>query len=274
MRQLADGTKRSYLRAVEMFADFYGHSPHTATAEDLRRFQLHLVDKGISGSTINGTITALRFFFKVTLDRSDALKSMCFVREPRTLPTVLSLQEVERLINATVSLKYKAALSVAYGAGLRVSEVARVTVTDIDSKRMLIRVLQGKGKKERYAMLSPILLELLRDWYRYGAKQHKILQGGWLFPGRNPINPISPKSLTKVTGETARLIGINKPVGMHVLRHSFASHLLDQGVDIRVIQVLLGHEKLETTARYAHVATKVLIETPSPLNAIKIRPPS
>jgi site-specific recombinase XerD len=272
MRKLSPKTQSGYIRAVKNFTRFLGRAPDTATAEDLRRYQLYLVDNGISNVSLNATITALRFFFGVTLDRADALAKMSPVREPRKLPVVLSREEVARLIDAAGKPKYQAALSVAYGAGLRASEVVALKVSDIDSTRMTLRIEQGKGRKDRYAMLSPVLLERLRAWWRAGRAQGKLLDGGWLFPGQNPIDPMSTRQLNRICHAAAAAAEIDKRVSMHTLRHSYATHLLEQKVDIRVIQVLLGHKKLETTALYAQVATAVLREVVSPLESL--RPPA
>ena len=273
MRKLNPKTQSGYIRAVRKLAQFLGRSPDTATAEDLRRFQLHLVEAGVSSITLNATLTGLRFFFEETLDRHDALSRMSHVYEPRKLPLILSIEEVTRLLEAAGSLKYKAALSIAYGAGLRASEVTHLKVSDIDSERMVIRVEQGKGKKDRYAMLSPALLDLLRAWYRQARAERKILPGGWLFPGQNPVNPMSTRQLNRAFHITLKAAGIDKRVSLHSLRHAFATHLLEQKEDIRVIQVLLGHKKLETTARYSHVATKILREVKGPLESLTLTPP-
>ena len=273
MRKLSPKTQSGYIRAVRKLAQFLGRSPDTATAEELRCFQLHLVEHGVSSITLNATITGLRFFFEVTLNRHDALTMMARVYEPRKLPVILSIEEVTRLIEATGGLKYKAALSIAYGAGLRASEVVHLKVSDIDSGRMVIRVEQGKGKKDRYAMLSPALLELLRAWYRHARSQRMILPGGWLFPGQNPVNPLSTRQLNRAFHLTLEAAGIDKQVSLHSLRHAFATHLLEQNEDIRVIQVLLGHKKLETTARYAQVATKILHQVKGPLESLALSLP-
>ncbi|MDX2313203.1 MAG: tyrosine-type recombinase/integrase [Gammaproteobacteria bacterium] len=272
LRKLAPTTQSHYLRAVINLTCFLGRSPDTASPEDLRRYQLHLVKAGTSSIMLNHTITALRFFFGATLDRPDALAKMSPVREPRKLPVVLSCEEVARLIEAAATPKYQAALSVAYGAGLRASEVVAIKVGDIDSTRMTLRVEQGKGHKDRYAMLSPLLLERLRAWWRVAHAKGKMLDGGWLFPGQNPINPMSTRQLNRICHMAAAAAEIDKRVSMHTLRHSYATHLLEQKVDIRVIQVLLGHKRLETTALYAQVATDVLREVVSPLESL--RPPA
>jgi integrase/recombinase XerD len=273
MRKLSPKTQSGYIRAVKKLAQYLHRSPDTATAEELRCFQLHLVELGVSSITLNATITGLRFFFEVTLNRSDALSMMSRVYEPRKLPLILSIEEVTCLIESAGGLKYKAALSIAYGAGLRASEVVHLKVSDIDSQRMVLRVEQGKGKKDRYAMLSPALLELLRAWYRHARSQRMILPGGWLFPGQNPVNPLSTRQLNRAFHLTLEAAGIDKRVSLHSLRHAFATHLLEQNEDIRVIQVLLGHKKLETTARYAQVATKILHKVKGPLESLALSPP-
>jgi site-specific recombinase XerD len=204
--------------------------------------------------SINTSVSALRFFFTVTIDRPDLSRRLVIVRYPRKLPNVLSAEEVGRLLEAAPGPKYKAALGTAYGAGLRVSEVTALKVGDVDSTRMLIRVEQGKGRKDRNAMLSPQLLDLLRLWWREGKRRSVMLPHGWLFPGRNPVEPLSTRQLNRAVHEAAEAAGIKARVTPHTLRHSFATHLLEQDVDIRVIQVLLGHSKLDTTALYARVA--------------------
>jgi site-specific recombinase XerD len=268
MCKLAEKTQIQYIRAVRRLAAFLGRAPDTATVEDLRRYQLHLVDHGTSPISINAAITGLKFLFEVTLDRSDLIAKMRPVRVPRKLPVVLSPDEVARLIAAAGNLKHQTALSVAYGAGLRAGEVVALKVTDIDSQRMILRIEQGKGSKDRYAMLSPVLLERLRGWWRVARAQGKMLEGGWLFPGLNPIESLSCRQLNRAVHAAAQDANIDKRVSMHTLRHSFATHLLEQKVDIRVIQVLLGHKKLDTTALYAQVATDLLREVISPLERL------
>jgi integrase/recombinase XerD len=268
MRKLGEKTQSAYIRAVRQLSAFLGRSPDTATVEDLRRFQLHLVDHGSSPITLNATITGLKFFFEVTLGHGEVMARMQPVRVPHTLPVVLSREEVARLIAAARNLKHQTALSVAYGAGLRASEVIGLKVGDVDSERMTLRVEQGKGRKDRYAMLSPVLLERLRAWWRLGHAQGKILPGGWLFPGLDPMDPLTARQLNRAILAAALAAKIDKRVSMHTLRHSFATHLLEQKVDIRVIQVLLGHKKLETTSIYTHVATDLLRTVISPLEAL------
>src|ERR1700737_4405269 len=273
IRKFAPKTQHDYLQRVKNFAAYLGRSPDTATPEDVRHYQLHLTASGVGVPTVNQTVSTLRFFFKVTLGRPDLVERTTFVREPRKLPVVLSPEEVVRLLDAAPGLKYKAALSVAYGAGLRVSEVVALKVGDIDSKRMIICVEQGKGGKDRYVMLSPHLLELLRAWYKAARPR------GWLFPGRAPAQPMTTRQLNRACHAAAQMAEINKRVSPHTLRHSFATHLLEQKVDVRIGQVLLGHSKLETTALYTHVATKTIGEVMSPLEHIalklkEIRPPN
>jgi len=272
MRKLSPKTQSAYIRAVKKLTQYLHHSPDTATAEELRLFQLHLVELGTSSITLNATITGLTFFFEVTVNCPDALTGMSRVYEPRKLPIILSIEEVTRLLEAASGLKYKAVLSIAYGAGLRASEVVHLKVSDIDSQRMVLRIEQGKGKKDRYAMLSPTLLELLRAWYRHARSQRMILPGGWLFPGQNPVNPMSTRHLNRIFHITLEAAGIDKPVSLHSLRHAFATHLLEQNEDIRVIQVLLGHKKLDTTARYTQVATKILHQVKGPLESLGLSP--
>src|SRR5438067_9487634 len=266
LRGFTPDTQRDYIRAVKKLAAFLGRSPDTATAEDLRAFQLHLTATGVQPPTINATVTVLRFFFKVTLDRPETTRRLVFVYEPRKLPRVLSPEKVLRLLEAAPGPKYKAALSVAYGAGLRAMEVVALKVCDGDSKRMMIRVEQGKGRKDRFAMLSPQLLDLLRDWYRIARPRV------WLFPGRDPLQPLTTRQLARACHAAAHMAEITKRVTPHTLRHSFATHLLEQNVDIRVIQVLLGHAKLDTTALYTRVATKTIQQVMSPLDRITLTP--
>jgi len=262
IRKFAPKTQHDYLQRVKNFAAYLGRSPDTASSEDVRHYQLHLTASGVGVPTVNQTVSTLRFFFKVTLGRPDLVERTTFVREPRKLPVVLSPEEVVRLLDAAPGLKYKAALSVAYGAGLRVSEVVALKVGDIDSKRMIIRVEQGKGGKDRYVMLSPHLLELLRAWWRAARPQ------GWLFPGRDRVQPMTTRQLRRACHAAAHMAEIGKPVSPHTLRHSFATHLLEQNTDVRVIQVLLGHAKLDTTALYTRVATRTIRKIMSPLDRI------
>ena len=269
MRKLNPKTQSAYIRAVCNFTKYLGRSPDTATVDDLRNYQLHLVDAGTSPTSLNAAIIGLKFFFDVTLDRGELMARMRPVRIPQRLPVVLSKEEVGRLIAACGNLKHQTALSLAYGTGLRASEVSALKVGDIDSERMTLRVEQGKGRKDRYAMLSPVLLDRLRVWWKVARAQGKMLDGGWLFPGLNPLESVSTRQLNRAIHAAAKAAGIDKRVSMHTLRHSFATHLLEQKVDIRVIQVLLGHKKLDTTAIYTQVATDLLREVISPLEALR-----
>jgi site-specific recombinase XerD len=268
VRGFTEETRNDYVRRVRAFAAFIRRSPDTATAEDLRRFQLHQRQSGMQPPSINNSVSALRFFFTTTLDRPDLARRLTVVREPLRLPTVLSVEEVTLLLQSAPGAKYKAVLGTAYGAGLRVSEVVALKVGDIDSERMLLRVEQGKGRKDRHAMLSPQLLELLRDWWVEGRRRGVLLPRGWLFPGRNPIEPLSTRQINRAIHAAAEAAGIKKRVSMHTLRHSFATHLLEQDTDIRVIQVLLGHAKLDTTALYTRVATTTIRSVTSPLDRL------
>lgn len=262
VRQFVEKTQGDYIRHVRTFTAFLGRSPDTATTDDFRRFQLHQAETGVRPPTINSAVAALRFFFTVTLDRPEFARGLVFVREPRKIPVLLSPEEVARLLEVAPGPKYKAALSAAYGAGLRIAEVANLKVSDVESKRMLLRIEQGKGRRDRFAMLSERLLELLRDWYRIARPPL------WLFPGRDPLLPVTTRQLNRAFHAAATMAGIKKRVKPHTLRHSFATHLIEQNIDIRVIQVLLGHAKLETTALYAQVATNTIRKVMSPLDRL------
>ncbi|WP_273507397.1 tyrosine-type recombinase/integrase [Fulvimarina manganoxydans] len=270
MRRFSRETQRNYLRDVGRLAAFLERSPDTATPEDLRRFQVAMQEAGLGVPTMNAVVSALRFFFVQTIDRPDLARKLVRLRYPRSLPDVLSPDEVRLLLGATVCLKHLAALSVAYGAGLRVAEVSTLKIADIDSTRMLLRVERGKGGRDRNAMLSADLLTLLRDWWVEGHRQGVLHREGWLFPGQSWDRPISTRQLHRIVVEAARAAGIGKRVGPHTLRHSFATHLLEDGVDIRVIQVLLGHAKLDTTALYAKVAVRTVRTVVSPLDRLAL----
>ncbi len=269
MRKLNPRTQS--LRHVIALGAYLGRSPHTATSEDLRRYQLHMVDSGLASGNINSNLSGLRFFFEVTLDDANRLKKVKRVHQPRRIPQILSVEEVTCLIEAAGSLKNQAALSIAYGAGLRRNEVVHLKISDVDSDRMILRVEQGKGAKDRNAMLSPTMLTILRDWYRFAQKHNRMLKGGWLFPGQNPVTPLSARQLNRMFHQACDAAGISKKVTLHSLRHAFATHLLESGVDIRVIQVLLGHEKLTTTERYSQVATNTLRDVKGPLEHLVLK---
>ena len=268
LRRFSRETQRNYIRDVGRFATWLGRSPHTATAEDIRLFQIEQRDAGVPAPTMNSIVAALRFFFTHTLDRPDLARKLVRTAHARKIPVVLTLEEMKRLLNATTCLKHQAALSVAYGAGLRVAEVSAHKVSDIDSERMLLRIERGKGGRYRNAMLPQGLLVLLRDWWRAGRQLGVMRADGWLFPGQNAMVPLSTRQLYRVVVEAAAAADIAKRVGPHTLRHSFATHLLEDGVDIRVIQALLGHAKLNTTAFYTQVATKTIRAVISPLDRL------
>ncbi len=253
IKGLGESSQKTHIRAVRYFAEFLGRSPDTATAEDLRAYQLHMVNTNVTPSTYNVRLVGLRFFFETTCKRSEMKDCLHFRTEPRKLPVVFSAKEVFAILRVAPGpgLKYRVALSISYGTGLRASEVCNLKVGDIDSERMLIHVERGKGGKDRKVMLSPGLLDLLRDYWREARPD------GWLVPGKPRINPLSPRQLNRAFSAAKHLAGIKKQRGtLHSLRHSFATHLLEAGTDVRVIQVLLGHAKLSTTAQYTHVATK------------------
>lgn len=270
IRQFTSDTQADYLRSIKRLATFLGKSPAQATREDLRLFQLHLVQTGTTHGVINVIVSALRFFYRTTLDKAEIVEKTRYVPVLRKLPIVLTAQEVSRLISVAKP-KYKAAFAIGYGSGLRISEIVNLKVSDIDSKRMLIHVYQGKGRKDRHGLLSQALLDNLRDWWRYAKEHNQILKDGWLFPGQKLYNSISTRQLSRVCVACAREANIDKRVTIHLLRHSFATHLLEEKVDIRVIQVLLGHSRLSTTAQYAQVATNLLREVISPFDSLKIK---
>ena len=261
-------TQRGYIAAVSNFTAFLGRAPDQADKEDLRRFQHHMRMQAASAANMNMAVSALRFFFGVCLGRGDAEVGMTTVRLPQRLPVILSPAEVARLLDHAPGLKARAALSLAYGAGLRASEVVSLKATDIDSERQVIHIEQGKGRKDRYAMLSLDLLELLRAWWRAGRETGVMLPGGWLFPGQNPVNHLTARQLSRIFHSAKDAAGIDKKVSLHTLRHCFATHLLEQKVDIRVIQVLLGHTKLNTTAHYSQVDSSTLKSVKSPLELL------
>jgi site-specific recombinase XerD len=270
IRNLSPATQQSYLYAVAKFSRHFNRSPDRLGLEEVRAYQLHLIARQRSWSHINQTVCALRFFYGVTLGRSDTHEKIVAAREPQRLPEVLSGEEIVRFLEAVPGLRNRVALTTAYGAGLRVGEVVRLQPAAIDSSRMLIRIAQGKGAKDRYVMLSPQLLQILRTYWRLARP------GKWLFPGHDPAAPVSIATLQEACRQAARQAELSKPVTVHTLRHSFATHLLEAGTDIRIIQVLLGHARLSTTARYTQVATHLISDTTSPLDrlSIAVTPPS
>jgi integrase/recombinase XerD len=264
LKNLSPRTIEAYISRVGSFARHFGRSPEQLTRDDVRAYLLHLVqEKKVSWSVYNQTLAALRYLYEVTLGRNDVLERIPCPKQPKRLPVVLSLDEVARIFSALVSIKHRAILMTAYAAGLRLSEVTGLRVDDIDSKRMVIRVRQAKGRRDRYVMLSPRLLTLLREYWKVARPKE------WLFPGDIPGRPITGKAVHKICVNAARSADIGKHVTVHTLRHSFATHLLEAGTDIRTIQVLLGHRKLETTAIYTHVSPAAVESTRSPLDRIE-----
>ena len=272
LHRLSRATQHNYLRDMTRFANWLGRPPDQATDEDLRRYQIEQRETGLGAPAMNMAVSALRFFYTRTLDRQDLTRKLHRVKHPRALPTVLSREEVTRMLDATTSIKHQAILSVAYGAGLRASEVTKLKVRDIDSERMLLRVECGKGGRHRNAMLAQVLLVLLREWWKVGRQQGVMHPDGWLFPGQHYLKPICYRQVHRIAAEAAHMAGITKRVGPHTLRHSFATHLLEDGVDIRIIQVLLGHAQLQTTALYTRVATRTVRNVVSPLDRLSMLP--
>ena len=273
-RKLCAGTQRGHIRACKRFAAFLKRSPETATFEDIRRFQLHLAETGVSICTRNVIMTGLCFLFRVTLRRLDLTAEMYHLRAPQKIPLVISTDEAKRLLAVAGSLKTRVMLSLGYGCGLRAGEVVRLKIKHIDSAQKIIRVEQSKGRKDRNVMLSPEMLDLLRQWWKVRPSRYdeeRPVQERWLFPGakgRRAGKPITTRHLNRLFHEAAEAAGIKKSVTLHGLRHSFATHLLERGTDIRIIQALLGHDKLETTARYTRVATGMIANVTSPLDLL------
>ena len=261
VRNLSPATQRSYVHAVAKFSRYFGCSPDRLDLEDVRAFQVHLVANGISWAALNQTVCALRFFYGVTLGHGEIPERIPYAREPRKLPVVLSADEVVRFLEAVPSLKTRAALTTAYAAGLRASEAVGLKMGDVDSGRMVIRVEHGKGGKDRYVMLSAQLLGILRTYWRLARPQH------WLFPGRDETKPIDVHAACRSACAAA---GLAKHVTVHTLRHSFATRLLEAGTDIRIIQVLLGHANLSSTARYTRVSNGLIRRTESPLDRLRL----
>jgi len=270
-RKLGSHTQTGHIRSCKRFAAFLARSPNTATVEDIRRFQLHLAETGMSICNRNRIMTGLRFLFRVTLRRLDLAAEIYHIREPQKIPLVMSPDETRRLLAVANNLKVRTVLSLGYGCGLRASEVVRLKVKHIDSSQKIIRVEQSKGRKDRNVMLSPEMLDLLRQWWKARPSRHDGTtpsQERWLFPGRKPGKPMTTRQLNRLFHEAADAAGIKKRVTLHALRHSFATHLLERGTDIRIIQALLGHDKLDTTARYTRVATGMIATIKSPLDLL------
>lgn len=270
-RKLCAGTQRGHIHSCKRFAAFLKRSPDTATAEDIRLFQLHLAETGASICNRNRVMTGLKFLLRVTLRRLDLAAEIYHIREPQKIPLVMSQDETRRLLAVAGSLKVRVLLSLGYGCGLRAGEVVRLKVKHIDRAQSIICVEQSKGRKDRNVMLSPEMLALLREWWKArptrwdaGVPPEERL----LFPGRRPGKPMTTRQLSRLFHETADAAGIKKSVTLHALRHSFATHLLEDDTDIRVIQALLGHDKLDTTARYTRVATGMIANIESPLDRL------
>lgn len=264
IRNLSPGTQRSYVQAVARFSKYFDRSPDRLGPEDVRAYQVHLISRGISWPHLNQVVCALRFFYGVTLGRSEMVKLIAHARQPRKLPAVLSSAEVVCFLEAVPGYKARVALTTAYAAGLRLSEVVALKVANIDSRRMVLQIERGKGGHERQAMLSVQLLQILRAYWRI------VRPDVWLFPGRDPQHPISAKMLSMACQTATEAAGLSKRVTVHTLRHSFATHLLENGTDIRIIQELLGHRQLSTTALYTQVATATIANTRSPLDRLEL----
>jgi site-specific recombinase XerD len=274
-RNLGRHSRHSHLYSCERFAAFLERSPETATADDIRRFQLFLIESGARICNRNRIMTGVRFLFRVTLRRHDLAAEIYHLKEPQKVPVVMSQDEIRRLLAMAANIKVRAMLSLAYGCGLRAGEVVRLRAGDIDSAQNIIRIVQAKGRKDRNVMLPADILGLLRLWWNERPRrQDRGVAAGerWLFPGRNAGRPLTTRQFARLFQETVKKAGITKPVRLHSLRHSFATHLLERGVDIRVIQALLGHDKLETTARYTRVATGMISAVDSPLDDLGMRP--
>ena len=270
-RKLCAGTQRGHIRSCRRFVAFLERSPDAATVEDIRRFQLHLAEAGVSICTRNRIMTGLRFLLRVTLRRLDLAAEIYHIREPQKIPLVMSADETKRLLAVASSLKARILLSLGYGCGLRAGEVVRLKVKHIDSAQKIIRIEQSKGRKDRNVMLSAETLDLLRQWWKARPSRHDAgmpLQERWLFPSNRRGKPMTTRQLNRLFHEAAEAAGIKKGVTLHALRHSFATHLLERGTDIRIIQALLGHDKLETTARYTRVATGMIARVESPLDLL------
>ena len=256
-------TQTAYLGYMKKFVRYFGRSPAKMGEEEIREYLYHLItEKDLGDSSINSAYSALKFFYETTLGRDWNVAKIPRRKTEKRLPVVLDGSEIKQLLAVTANLKHRALLMITYSAGLRVSETAHLRVSDIDSKRMQLRVAQGKGKKDRYALLSPVTLNLLRDYWR----QYRPFS--WLFPGRSPERPISTRSIQKVFKDAKRKAGIKKPATVHTLRHSFATHLLEAGTDIYRVQKLMGHTTPKTTAIYIHLRRQDLLKVVSPLDSL------
>ena len=273
-RNLGRDSQRNHIGSCKRFAQWLGRSPDTATADEVKAFQLHLLESGASICNRNRIMTGVKFLLKVTLRRHDLAAEIYHLKEPTRVPQVLSPQEVKRVLAMAPNLKARVMLTISYGCGLRAGEVVRLKAGDIDSAQMIIRVEQSKGRKDRNVMLPPDVLALLRQWWPERSKKYDpgvAVEQRWLFPGRRKGLHLTPRQYSRLFKEAATAAGIKKPVTLHTLRHSFATHLLERGTDIRIIQALLGHDKLETTARYTRVATGMISAVASPLEELDTR---
>jgi site-specific recombinase XerD len=272
-RKLNPHTQRSHISSCKRFTAWLKRSPDTATPDEVRRFQLYLVESGASICNRNRIMTGVRFLFRVTLRRHDLAAEVWHIKEPQKLPPVLSPEEVKRVLTLATSLKARAMLTLAYGCGLRAGEVVRLRAGNIDSEQRIIRIVQSKGRKDRHVMLPAEVLDLLRQWWKVRPSRHDAgvaPEQRWLFPGRNDRLglPVTTRQFGRLFKEAAKAAGLRKTLSLHTLRHSFATHLLERGTDIRLIQALLGHDKLETTARYTRVATGLIAKIESPLDQL------
>jgi integrase/recombinase XerD len=270
-RKLGVHSQRSHIYSCKRFAAFLKRSPDTATVEDIRQFQLHLAETGMSICNRNRIMTGVKFLLRVSLRRLDLAAEIYHLREPQKIPLVMSPDETRRLLAVATSLKARVLLSLSYGCGLRAGEVVRLKVKHIDRAQNIIRVEQSKGRKDRHVMLSPEMLALLRQWWKVRPSRHDAgtsMEERWLFPGNRHGKPMTSRQLSRLFHEAADAAGIKKSVTLHALRHSFATHLLEDDTDIRIIQALLGHDKLDTTARYTRVATGMIARIESPLDRL------
>jgi len=270
-RTLGRHSQRSHIYSCKRFAGWLGRSPDTATPDDVRQFQLHLIERGCSIGNRNRIMTGVKFLFRVTLRRHDLVAEIYHLKEPQKIPVIMSAEEIKRLLAMARSVRIRAMLSLSYGCGLRAGEVVRLKTGDIDRAQKIIRVVQAKGRKDRHVMLPTDVHQLLRQWWQERTCRFDAdvsLQQRFIFPGRGEPKPLTTRQFGRLFQETVEAARIRKPVTLHSLRHSFATHLLEAGVDIRKIQALLGHHKLETTARYTRVATGMIASIESPLDLL------
>jgi integrase/recombinase XerD len=264
IRNMSPSTQKIYVAAVANFSIYHGRSPDKLTFEDVRDYRLYLISRGLKPNSINPIMGALRFFYRTTLGLKEVPEQIPYARRSDPLPAVLAPDEVVRFLKAVTDLKMRTAFITIYAAGLRVSEAVKLTAHDIDSERMVIAIRQTKGRKDRYVMLSEQLLDILRDYWKRAHLQHL------LFPGPDRSRPITTRSVERACRKAAEAAGLDKSITVHTLRHSFATHLLEQGVDIHVIQDLLGHRNIASTTRYARVAINTIRQIQSPLELLNM----